>query len=151
MKPTFIFCIAATCAVANTSLADPTVADLWLAKTELAPPFVVPAGRDAWEAKRLEIRADLWKMLGELPPRPKTPRVEILSSEDRGAYVVEKFRFDNEAGSMVPGCLLIPKKGPCKAACHPLLPLARRRITTRQGVELFQAKTHSGTTGPSVC
>jgi dienelactone hydrolase len=118
MKPTFILCIAATCAVANTTLADPTIAELWLAKTELAPSFVVPAGKEAWEIRRQEIRAELWKMLGHLPPRPAIPKVTMISRVDRGDYVLEKFEFDNEAGSVVPGYILLPKAG---AAKHPAI------------------------------
>jgi dienelactone hydrolase len=101
---------------------DHTVAERWLAKAELAPPFVVPASKEAWEVKRQEVRIELWKLLGRLPPRPKTPKVEILSREDRGEYVVEKFQFDNEAGAMVPGYLLLPKNASAKLPailyCH---------------------------------
>jgi dienelactone hydrolase len=86
-----------------------TDAERWLAKAELAPPFAAPASRDAWEIQRRDIRAELWKLLGRLPPRPKTPSVETLSREDRGDYVVEKFQFDNGAGATVPGYLLLPK------------------------------------------
>ena len=102
--------------------ADHTVAERWLAKAELAPPFVVPASKEAWEVKRQEVRIELWKLLGRLPPRPKTPEVEILSREDYGEYVVEKFQFDNEAGAIVPGYLLVPKNASAKLPailyCH---------------------------------
>ena len=56
-------------------------------------------------------RVELWKLLGRLPPRPKLPNVEVLSREDRGDYTVERFQFDNGAGSghdigyFVPGML----------------------------------------------
>jgi dienelactone hydrolase len=99
-----------------------TVAARWLAKSDLAPPFAVPASRAAWAKKRKQVRAQLWELLGELPPRPRLPNVVTLSIEDRGDYVVEKFRFDNGAGSTVPGYLLRPKNLPRKAPailyCH---------------------------------
>jgi dienelactone hydrolase len=99
-----------------------TVAARWLAKSDLAPAFVVPASRAAWERKRQRVRAQLWELLGKLPPRPRLPNVVTLSIEDRGYYVVEKFRFDNGAGSTVPGYLLRPKYLPGKAPailyCH---------------------------------
>lgn len=99
-----------------------TDAARWLAKAELAPPFAVPASREAWEVKRQEVRAELWTLLGRLPPRPTTPNVETLSREDRGEYVVEKFQFDNGAGATVPGYLLLPKnvsaKLPAILYCH---------------------------------
>jgi dienelactone hydrolase len=93
--------------MAQTNQSD---AQRWLAKAELAPPFSAPPSREAWEAKRQEVRAQLWQLLGRLPPRPKTLRVQTLSSEDRGEFVVQKFQFDNEAGSMVRGYMLLPKR-----------------------------------------
>ncbi|MGO8925788.1 MAG: alpha/beta hydrolase family protein [Limisphaerales bacterium] len=99
-----------------------TDAARWLANSDLAPPFVAPASRAAWEARRQQVRAQLWELLGKLPPRPRLPTVETLSTEDRGDYVVEKFQFDNGAGATVPGYLLRPKHLPGKAPailyCH---------------------------------
>ena len=122
MKTPMASCIAAMCAVTMMAQSNPTDAARWLAKAELAPPFVVPASREAWEVKRQAVRAELWQLLGRLPPRPKTPKVETLSREDRGEYVVEKFQFDNEAGALVPGYLLLPKhasaKLPAILYCH---------------------------------
>jgi dienelactone hydrolase len=101
---------------------NPTDAARWLAKANLAPPFVVPASRAKWEAQRKQVRAQLWELLGQLPPRPRRPKVETLSTEDRGDYVVEKFQFDNGAGATVPGYLLRPKsltgKAPAILYCH---------------------------------
>jgi dienelactone hydrolase len=99
-----------------------TDAARWLAKSDLAPPFVAPASRAAWEAQRKQVRTELWELLGKLPPRPQVPKVETLATEDRGDYVVEKFRFDNGAGATVPGYLLRPKqlsgKAPAILYCH---------------------------------
>lgn len=91
--------------------AEPTNAERWLTGAEVAPAFAAPASRAVWDARRPEIRAELWKMLGRLPPRPALPKVVTLSREDRGDYVVEKFQFDNEAGATVPGYVLLPKGG----------------------------------------
>src|ERR1035441_3202416 len=94
----------------------------WVAKSALAPAFAVPATRAAWERQRQQVRAQLWELLGKLPPRPRLPKVETLSTEDRGDYVMEKFQFDNGAGATVPGYLLRPKNIPGKAPailyCH---------------------------------
>jgi dienelactone hydrolase len=99
-----------------------TAADRWLATAELAPPFAVPKTRAAWERSRRQIRAQLWKLLGDLPPCPKVPRVQTLSRQDRGDFFVEKFQFDNGAGATVPGYLLVPKglsgKAPAILFCH---------------------------------
>ncbi len=101
---------------------DSTAAKAWLAKAELAPPFAAPQTRSAWESKRTQIRAQLWTLLGKLPARPPVPKVDVLTREDRGDYMLEHFQFDNGAGATVPGYLLLPKQGPDKKAailyCH---------------------------------
>jgi hypothetical protein len=46
----------------------------------------------------------------------------MLSREDRGDYILEKFQFDNHAGAIVPGYLLLPKQTqgsvPAILFCH---------------------------------
>jgi dienelactone hydrolase len=122
MKALAIACIATICAAPLEAQSSQPVAERWLANSELAPPFVAPASPEDWNVQRREIRAELWKLLGRLPPRPKLPKVEVLSRQDRGDYTVEKFQFDNEAGSIVPGYLLLPKqiagKLPAILYCH---------------------------------
>ena len=121
-KPLLVTCIVALCQIAMRAETTPTTAQSWLADVGQTPPFVVPASRELWDAKREEIRSELWKLLGDLPPRPKVPTVETLSREDRGEYVLERFQFDNGAGSLVPGYLLLPKNAPAKSPailyCH---------------------------------
>ena len=99
-----------------------TTAARWLAKAEVAPAFTAPDSRKAWESQRQAIRSQLWTLLGKLPPRPKVPQVAIVSREDRGDFIVEKFQFDNLAGATVPGYMLIPKqltgKAPSILFCH---------------------------------
>ena len=94
----------------------------WLEKAPPTPEFVVPGSRVAWEKRRKEVRSELNRLLGKLPPRPKIPQVEILSREDKGDYTVEKFQFDNEAGATVPGYIVLPKnisgKAPAILYCH---------------------------------
>jgi dienelactone hydrolase len=122
MKILVTACIATICASPLLAQSSQPVAERWLAKADLAPPFAAPASPKDWAVQRQEIRAELWKLLGRLPPRPKMPKVEVLSREDRGDYTVEKFQFDNEAGSIVPGYLLLPKqvagKLPAILYCH---------------------------------
>jgi dipeptidyl aminopeptidase/acylaminoacyl peptidase len=99
-----------------------TAAVRWLERAEPVPAFKAPAARPAWERERKKLRTTLWQLLGKLPPRPKVPQGETLSREDRDGFTVEKFRFDNGAGSLVPGYLLIPKgltgKAPAILYCH---------------------------------
>ncbi|HEY5910331.1 MAG TPA: alpha/beta hydrolase family protein [Verrucomicrobiae bacterium] len=97
-------------------------AERWLAKAGIAPDFKAPASNAAWQSQRQQIRSQLKQLLGDLPPRPKVPKVEILSREDRGEFRVEKFQFDNQAGEVVPGYLLLPRqlagKVPAILYCH---------------------------------
>jgi len=117
-------CISAILAIPRLLMADTnqTAATRWLANAPPVPAFAVPASLDAWKAKRKEIGSTLWNLLGKLPPRPSTPKVETLSRNEREDYLVEKFQFDNGAGASVPGYLLLPKKRTAKAPailyCH---------------------------------
>lgn len=105
-----------------TAQTNQTAAARWLAHAGVAPPFAAPASRPAWEAAREQVRAQLEELLGQLPPRPKVPKVETLTREDRGDYRLEKFQFDNGAGATVPGYLLLPGhsagKAPAILYCH---------------------------------
>ena len=120
-----VFRLVFAAAFFNTTLMAQTNAPAWsrwLDKSAIAPEFAPPASRRAWEKQRTEIRKQLWKLLGDLPPRPKTPDVHTLSREDRGEYTLEKFEFDNLAGDIVPGYLLLPKNASAKVPailyCH---------------------------------
>src|SRR3989442_13556506 len=85
-----LICFAPSILMAQTNQTD---AARWLAKAQIAPPFAVPGSKSAWETRRKELRAQLWQLLGKLPPRPTLPKVETLSREDRGDYRLEKFQF----------------------------------------------------------
>jgi dienelactone hydrolase len=97
-------------------------ASRWLAHAPATPPFQLPSTKAAWEEQRQKVRDQLQQLLGRLPPRPKTPPVEVISREDRGDYRLEKFRFDNGAGETVPGYLLLPRNAAGKVPgilyCH---------------------------------
>lgn len=85
------------------------------------PVFEPPADLTTWKSQRPALRETLRQVMGNLPPRT-APQVKILSREDKGAYVLEKFTFDNGAGAIVPGYFLIPagRQGPFPAIyyCH---------------------------------
>jgi dienelactone hydrolase len=94
----------------------------WFQTAGPAPEFTAPDSLNAWKDERQKIRAQLWTLLGKLPPRPSRPEVAILSREDRGEYLLERFQFNNGAGATVPGYLLLPKqtsgKAPAILYCH---------------------------------
>ena len=116
---TIALCGGMAAANAQTNQSD---AALWLERSQIAPAFHAPSSKTAWEKERKQIRAQIWELLGKLPPRPKIPKVKTLSHEDRGDYIVEKFEFDNRAGAIVPGYIILPKshsgKAPAILYCH---------------------------------
>jgi hypothetical protein len=81
-----------------------------------APEFPLPSSNEEWNRRKEATRKTLWGLLGELPPRPASPKVEILAREDRGEYRVEKLAIENGAGAKIPAYLLVPKgSGPFPA------------------------------------
>lgn len=125
MRFALSFCLVVAVSSASTMaqpVSNSAAATPWLAHAPPVPEFPAPKSLRAWEKRRKEIRATLWQLLGKLPSRPKTARVAILSREDCGDYVLEKFSFDNAAGATVPGYLLLPKnargKSPAILYCH---------------------------------
>ncbi|MCL5096970.1 MAG: dienelactone hydrolase family protein [Candidatus Omnitrophica bacterium] len=94
----------------------------WLDKAPPVPEFKAPASRQQWEQRRGQLRAQLWELLGKLPPRPSIPDVKIIRREERDGYSLEKLEFDNQAGAIVPGYLLLPKSTgrrlPAILYCH---------------------------------
>lgn len=102
----------------------PAMAAKWLASAPAIPLLVAPTSVVAWSARRAEIRETLRHLLGDLPPRPARPTVDVLSSEAKDGYTLEKFEFDNGAGETVRGYCFIPdgvsaeNKAPAILYCH---------------------------------
>ncbi len=67
----------------------------------------LPETLAAWETQRPELRARLWAMLGDLPPR-FTPHPTITMTLQREGYRVEKFEFENGVGDTIYGYTLVP-------------------------------------------
>src|SRR5262249_27172138 len=70
----------------------------WFRKLKAAE-FTVPRDAAAWEKERPALRQKVIASLGDLPPRPKTQKVRIVSTELRKGYRLEKFAIDNEVGN----------------------------------------------------
>ena len=122
LLPLLLVLLASSLATSGMAQTNSSVAQRWLETAAPVPNFRVPTSKPAWERQRKQVRAQLWDLLGNLPPRPKRPAVETLSREDRVDYMLEKFQFDNGAGATVPGHLLLPKnaagKAPAILYCH---------------------------------
>lgn len=78
------------------------------------PAFPLPADLPRWEQERVKVRETLRGLLGDLPPRPDPKLVKVVSREDRGAFILERFEFHNGVDMIVPGYLMIPKTAGAK-------------------------------------
>ncbi len=65
----------------------------------------VPSGASMTPAAR---RAELYSLLGDLPPRDRPITVETLSTEQRDGYVLEKLRLDLNGSQPVPAYFVRP-------------------------------------------
>lgn len=82
------------------------------------PEWPLPTDLKRWqEVDRARTRETLLQCLGEMPPRPDPKKVKVVSREDQGDYILERFEFHNGVDMVVPGVLLLPKnrKGPAPA------------------------------------
>ena len=76
----------------------------------LVPELVLPADLETWVRQRESIRGTLWRLLGDLPARPRQPQVKIVGRQVRDGCRVEAFEFDNGAGAVVPGMFVLPER-----------------------------------------
>jgi dienelactone hydrolase len=74
------------------------------------PTWPLPTDLKRWQdTDRAKTRATLMQCLGDMPPRPDPAKVRILSKEDKGTFILERFEFRNGVDMVVPGILAIPK------------------------------------------
>jgi dienelactone hydrolase len=67
----------------------------------------VPATRQEWDKRKVELRKKLWQLLGEMPPL-FTPTATIQYKKSMPDYTLEHFTFDNGVGDTVYGYIMIP-------------------------------------------
>ncbi|MEW6161392.1 MAG: alpha/beta hydrolase family protein [Verrucomicrobiota bacterium] len=94
----------------------------WLKHGSPMPAFEIPHALSTWLEQRGILREKLQGLLGSLPARPSIPQAKLLWRQDRGDFFLEKIVFDNHAGAMVPGYVLLPKnlrtRAPAILYCH---------------------------------
>ena len=100
------------------------------------PDWTVPTDLKRWQGvDRAATRATLLRCLGEMPARPDTGKVKVVSKEDHDDYTLERFEFHNGVDMVVAGILLVPKnrKGrvPPSSACT---------VTVAQGEHLHRSQ-----------
>ncbi len=72
------------------------------------PDYQFPTDLSTWKDDRVIIKKTILQLLGDIPPRPKKPKVKTISREEKDGYILEKFLIDNEIDSWIPGYLAIP-------------------------------------------
>ena len=84
--------------------------------------FPRPSNRDEWERRRQETRDTLWRLLGDLPPRPEKIDAKTTERKHYENVPCERIAIDNGAGEMIPGYLCLPEKqsepAPALLYCH---------------------------------
>ena len=94
----------------------------YLDQTFQSKEFVTPKSKTEWSTRQQEIRKTILKCFGDLPPRPKSLEVKIVSTEKKEGYIQESFEFFNGVDAVVPGIILIPaglqKKAPAVLYQH---------------------------------
>src|SRR6476469_2382202 len=76
-------------------------------------PFIVPKTKEAWEARRKQLREQLLVANGLWPMPEKTPLNPTIHGKiDRGDYTIEKVFFASMPGHYVSGNLYRPAANP---------------------------------------
>lgn len=68
--------------------------------------------RQAWEARRVEIRAAWEKFLGTLRVERRPPKLEVVEEDRRAGVVRQLVRYEGEPGLTVEGYLIKPQEVP---------------------------------------
>jgi dienelactone hydrolase len=111
------------------------------------PEWPLPTDLRLWQRDRADVRATLVKLMGDLPPRPDSSNVRVVSREDRGEFTLEKIEFHNGADAVVPGYIMIPKTPAAAAASRrPCIVLLHEHGGSKDTVCLnVDARDHAGT------
>jgi dienelactone hydrolase len=87
-----------------------TACEQWMSFVSTPPPLAVPLSKQEWDMQRPRIRQQIWSLLGQMPPVPRHTHAVTISRQEREGCVLEKIQFDNGAGALVPGYLVLPRK-----------------------------------------
>jgi dienelactone hydrolase len=85
---------------------DAAVPDVFRKMT--VPEFAVPKSADEWTKRRADVKSKVVTSLGDLPERPKQPKVKLVSAEQRSGFRLEKVRIDNGVDGEMSAMMLIP-------------------------------------------
>ncbi len=77
-------------------------------KTLPFPTFEIPADKDTWAKRRPDVKAKVVASLGDLPPRPATPKAHLVSVERHPGFRLERLRIFNGIDGTMSAMMLIP-------------------------------------------
>jgi hypothetical protein len=111
------------------------------------PTWPLPTDLSQWQRDRGDVRATLVKLMGDLPARPSPAKVKVVSTEDRGEFMLEKIEFHNGADAIVAGYVMIPKlPASATTARRPCIVLLHEHGGSKDTVCLNEgARDHAGT------
>ncbi len=70
--------------------------------------LAAPETEASWTRRRAYVRSVLEGLLGDIPPRPESVGAEVVETEQRDGYSIERVLIDNGAGVAMPGVVLVP-------------------------------------------
>jgi lysophospholipase L1-like esterase/dienelactone hydrolase len=77
-------------------------------KTIQTPAMTLPKTPEDWAKQRADVKEKVLASLGEMPPRPKTPEVHLVSVEHRPGFRIERIRLGNGLDGQLSAMMLIP-------------------------------------------
>ncbi|MBR2699745.1 MAG: dienelactone hydrolase family protein [Clostridia bacterium] len=101
------------------------------------PELQIPGTLDEWTAQRAGIRDMIIDTLGNIPPRPEAPEVEVYETGETPIMTFEKFYMNDAYGDNVPGTIYIPRELDGKAPAILYLHYHGDEFETGQNEVLF--------------
>ena len=105
-------CLATSLTAAEPRPGDAAIEKYLTSETKLLSLSVLAEAdsREAWEAKREELKRQYWDMLGLWPVPERTPlKAKVTGTVARENFTVEKVHFQSKPGLYVTGNLYLPK------------------------------------------
>lgn len=105
-------CLATSLTAAEPRSGDEAIEKYLTSETKLLSLSVLAEAesREAWEAKREDLKRQYWDMLGLWPVPERTPlKATVTGTVTRENFTVEKLHFQSKPGLYVTGNLYLPK------------------------------------------
>ncbi len=77
-------------------------------KKMTVPEFALPASKDDWDKRRLDVKTKVVASLGDLPARPSKPKAHLVSAEIHNGFRLERLRIDNGVDGVMSALMIVP-------------------------------------------